>query len=61
MTVQEFFDMIFTNEFHNIRLKSKETDKALIEFSNGVPDIYSDKIITGLATDWDARIYVLWI
>lgn len=61
MTVQEFFDMVFTNEFHNIRLKSKETDKALIEFSNGVPDAYVNKKITGLATDWDARIYILWI
>lgn len=61
MTVQQFFDMIFCNEYHNIRLKSQETDKSLVEFSNGVPDEFSNQEIKGFATDWYEKIYILWI
>lgn len=61
MTVSDFFDMVFTNEYHNIRLKSSEKDKTITEFSNGVPDKYADSVINGFATDWDKRIYILWI
>ena len=61
MTVQQFFDMIFCNEYHNIRLKLQETDKSLVEFSNGVPDKFTNCEIKGFATDWDAKIYILWI
>ena len=61
MTVQKFFDMVFTNEYHNIRLKSDNTDKVLIEFSREVPDSFADREIKGFATDWEKHIYILWV
>lgn len=61
MSVREFFEMVRWNEYHNVRLKDKESDNALVEFSDDVPDMYGSKIISGIASDWEAHIYILWI
>lgn len=61
MLVEEFFEMIRWNEFHNVRLKDEKSDITLAEFSDDVPEMYGSKTIRGIASDWDARIYILWI
>lgn len=63
-TVGEFFDKVFLNEYHNIRVKSSDTDTILYEFDN-ISDMerygVANETIKDFATDWNNRIYILWI
>lgn len=63
-TVGEFFEKVFLNEFHNIRIKSADKDSVICEFANmldmeryGVENME----IKDFATDWENRIYILWV
>lgn len=64
MTVVAFFDMVFLNEYHNIRVKSRETDKIIVEFNKikgkKVENIL-EKEIKEFATDWENHTYILWV
>lgn len=64
MTVRAFYDMVFLNKYHNIRVKASETDKVIVEFDRArgekVKSIL-DKEIREFATDWENRIYILWV
>ena len=56
--------MVFLNEYHNIRVKSSETDKTITEFSRSTEvkdESLLDKEIKEFATDWEKRIYILWV
>lgn len=63
-TVKEFFEKVFLNEYHNIRVKSSDTDKVICE-ANSLEDIIffgvEDKTINDFATDWEKRTYILWV
>ena len=64
MTVGQFYDMVFLNEYHNIRVKSSETDKTITEFSRSTEvkdESLLDKEIKEFAPDWEKRIYILWV
>ena len=61
MKVNEFFEMVRWNEYHNIRLKCTKSDCILTEFNDEVPTKYADMQIKGFATDWYEKIYILWI
>lgn len=63
-TVREFFEKVALNEYHNIRLKSEKTDCSLCEFNDykGLDSCgYADDTIKEFATDWNKRIYILWV
>lgn len=63
-TIGEFFEHVFLNEYHNIRVKSSETDAIICEFDNSYDmERYGveNKTIKSFATDWNNRIYILWI
>lgn len=63
-TVEKFFEKVLLNEFHNIRIKSAEKDSIICEF-NTLQEMersgIKDKEIVDFATDWDNKIYILWI
>lgn len=64
MTIKQFYDMVFLNSYHNIRVKSSETDKVIAEFSKTTgkkAQSLLDKEIKEFATDWEKRIYILWV
>lgn len=63
-TVRGFWDKVFLNEFHHIRIKDSKTDKILCEFKDSKGFEKSgvkDKEILEFATDWENRIYILWV
>lgn len=63
-TVDDFFEKVFLNEYHNIRIKSSENDQVICEFDNheGMQRYeVADKAIKEFATDWKNKIYILWI
>ena len=64
MTVQDFYDMIMFNSFHNIHIKDQKTDEVVDTITNVnqlVKSKYSNKLIKGFATDWETRFYILWV
>lgn len=64
MTVSQFYDMIMFNRYHNIYIKSEETDEIIdiiVSASQLVTCLYSDCEIKGFATDWETRFYILWV
>jgi hypothetical protein len=61
MSVKEFFEMIRWNEYHNVRLIDNDIDKVIIEFSDEAPSRYACETIKGFASDWEHRIYIIWI
>lgn len=63
-TVGDFFEKVFLNEYHNLRIKSSETDTIICEFDSlaGLEKYQvADKTIKEFSTDWENRIYILWI
>ena len=64
MTVQDFYDMIMFNSFHNIHIKDSKTDEVVDTIRNVnelVKSKHSNKLIKGFATDWETRFYILWV
>ena len=64
MTVSQFYDMVMFNQFHNIYVKSQETDGKIdtiisVEHLENSP--FKDHEIKGFATDWETRFYILWV
>lgn len=64
MTVSQFYDMVMLNQYHNIYVKSQETDE-IVDRIISVSDIenspYKDHEIKHFATDWETRFYILWV
>ena len=63
-TVLDFYDTVMYNENHKIRIKSGQTDLVLAYFEDyeGLEKSgYKDSVITGFATDWENKIYILWV
>lgn len=64
ITVADFWDMIMLNEFHNVLIKSVDTDDRLVyvEDSEALQrSKYDNYVIKHLATDWENRVYILWV
>ena len=64
MTVSQFYDMIMFNEFHNIYVKSEETDgkiDTIIRAEQLDNSPFKDCEIKGFATDWENRFYIIWV
>lgn len=64
MTVAEFFDMVMTNEYHKICIKSAKTD-SILDYFESVDGFekskYGFRKIVDFATDWKERVYILWV
>ena len=64
MTVSEFYHMVMLNEFHNIYVKSQETDgkiDTIIGLHHLINSPFKYHEIKHFATDWETRFYILWV
>ena len=64
MTVEQFYEMVMFNQYHNIYVKSEASDEIIYTIKT-VDDLmrcpYSHNFIKNFATDWETRFYILWV
>lgn len=64
ITVSQFYEMVMLNEWHILEIKSHDTDAKIdgiirVEHLENSP--YKDYEIKHFATDWNKRVYILWV
>lgn len=63
-TVKKFVETVLLNGFNSIRIKSADKNSVICEFNNIIDmERYGvkDKEIIDFGTDWENKIYILWI
>ena len=64
ITVGQFYEMVMLNKNHNLKIKSQETDKIICNIHD-LDSLERSKLekkeIKMFATDWENKVYVIWV